>query len=79
MDSQTSSAASSPTLSPTSPTSRALGAFPFPPIPDHIIVTFDGKVREMVRIEKEPVEKRQALSKPRRYYSKEYTRTSTFP
>ncbi|KAJ8117236.1 hypothetical protein OPT61_g1522 [Boeremia exigua] len=68
MDSPTSSASSSPTLSPTS---HAFDAFPFPPIPEHIIVTFDGKVREMVRIVKDPVETPKARPKSKRYYSQD--------
>ncbi|KAF2633702.1 hypothetical protein BU25DRAFT_453439 [Macroventuria anomochaeta] len=68
MDSQSSSASSSPT---SSPTSQAFSAFPFPPVPDHIIVTFDGKVREMVRITKDPVEARESRPKPKRYYSQD--------
>lgn len=68
MDSPTSSASSSPTLSPTS---QAFSAFPFPPVPDHIIVTFDGKVREMVRITKDATEERKSRPKPKRYYSQD--------
>jgi hypothetical protein len=39
------------TASPTSPTSPTSST---PRVPDHIIVTFDGKVREMLRIGVEP-------------------------
>ncbi|UPX14399.1 uncharacterized protein EKO05_0004882 [Ascochyta rabiei] len=69
MDSPSSSASSSPT---SSPTSQAFDAFPFPSIPEHIIVTFDGKVREMVRITKDPSEERKQRPKPKRYYSQEH-------
>ncbi|KAJ4994102.1 hypothetical protein SVAN01_00579 [Stagonosporopsis vannaccii] len=68
MDSPTSSATSSPT---SSPISQAFGVFPFPPIPEHIIVTFDGKVREMVRIVKDPIQTSTARPKPKRYYSQD--------
>ncbi|KAF2852206.1 hypothetical protein T440DRAFT_466909 [Plenodomus tracheiphilus IPT5] len=62
------------TPSPTSSTSSS----PFfasspesPPVPDHIIVTFDGKVREMLRITRDEVEEerrsRPATSRPRYY------------
>ncbi|CBX91111.1 hypothetical protein IAQ61_002571 [Plenodomus lingam] len=36
----------------------------FPPVPDHIIVTFDGKVREMLRITRDEVEEEQRRSRP---------------
>jgi hypothetical protein len=39
------------TASPTSPTSPTSST---PRVPDHIIVTFDGKVREMLRIGVDP-------------------------
>ncbi|CAN9093430.1 hypothetical protein CC77DRAFT_400796 [Alternaria alternata] len=72
---------SSPTtpITPSSPASSA-GASYFnapnsPQIPYHIIVTFDGKVREMMRIERQveyPVqERRSRRPAPRpRYYAK---------
>ncbi|OAL49551.1 hypothetical protein IQ07DRAFT_588107 [Pyrenochaeta sp. DS3sAY3a] len=44
-----------------------------PPVPDHIIVTFDGKVREMMRIVRDSSddERRPRTSSRPRYYSGE--------
>ncbi|KAH9871668.1 hypothetical protein J1614_005923 [Plenodomus biglobosus] len=50
----------------------------FPPVPDHIIVTFDGKVREMLRITRDEVEEerqsRPTTSRPRYYAGRAFSR-----
>lgn len=50
----------------------------FPPVPDHIVVTFDGKVREMLRITRDEVaEERQSrptTSRPRYYAGRAFSR-----
>ncbi|KAI8937244.1 hypothetical protein NX059_006453 [Plenodomus lindquistii] len=50
----------------------------FPPVPDHIIVTFDGKVREMLRITRDEVQEerrsRPAPTRPRYYAGNAFSR-----
>lgn len=80
-----SSRSSSPTapITPSSPASSASGSYfngsssapNSPQIPYHIIVTFDGKVREMLRIERQSEhmgeERRSRKTTPRpRYYAR---------
>ncbi len=63
---------------PSSPTLSTASSSPFPRVPDHIVVTFEGQVREMLRITRdveEEEEERRSRSNSRsrtrpRYYAR---------
>ena len=59
------------TASPTPDSPQTINSPDLPPIPDHIVVTFDGKVREMMWITRDSAdeERRQRPSSRPRYYA----------
>ncbi|KAF1842069.1 uncharacterized protein K460DRAFT_370068 [Cucurbitaria berberidis CBS 394.84] len=54
-----------------SPVSQIMNSPGLPPIPDHIIVTFEGKVREMLRITRDSTDEKQRgrSGSRQRYYT----------